>query len=69
MATGNTGGSGPPEHNPFRDRNFRSEPEDEQPDLDDHLTGQDQPLDEGPSGENRPIGEHTGRGRPPIMEK
>jgi len=63
------GGSGPPEHNPFRDRTFHANQVDEQPDLEDEQNAQDQPLDEGPSGENRPIGEHNGRGRPPLMEK
>lgn len=69
MAQGNTGGGGPSEHNPFRDRNFRANPNDEQPDLEDSVTAQDQALDEGPSKDNRPIGEHTAQGRPPLMEK
>ncbi|MBV9849637.1 MAG: hypothetical protein JO250_08105 [Armatimonadetes bacterium] len=62
---------GPPEHNPFRDQAHAAEAGDEKAahNLTEALTEQDQPNDAGPSADNRNIGEHQGRGRPPLMEK
>jgi hypothetical protein len=57
--------TGPAEHNPFRDGTHAAETDEALP----QETEQDQPLDEGPSGDNRPVGEHTAKGRPPLMEK
>ena len=62
---------GPPEHNPFRDETHAADVGDEKAEHDPNEapTGQDQPKDAGPSADNRNIGEHRGRGRPPLMEK
>lgn len=57
---------GPAEKNPFRDETHAQETDEKLPRR---QTEQNQAIDEGPSKDNRPIGEHNAKGRPPLMEK